>query len=222
MKAILEQLNQQFAAFGPNLLAGVAVLVLGWLVAVVASFIVRKLLGRISLDNKIAQWMAGPEAKSGLPIETWGGRAAFYVVMLFVLIAFFHTLKLTLVTEPLKGLLDVFMAYVPKLVGAGVLVLVAWVVATVLRRVISMGLAAAKLDERLGGAAAEPGKPAPSFGKSLSEAVYWLVFVLFLPAILDALAMKGLLDPVNALLTKAFAFLPNIVAAAMMVRAVEL
>ncbi|HOW67196.1 MAG TPA: mechanosensitive ion channel [Candidatus Paceibacterota bacterium] len=212
MNAILEQLKQQFAGFGPNLLGGLAVLVIGWFVALLASFAVRKILGKLTLDNKIAQWMGGPGAKSDLPTEKWGANAVFCLVMLFVLIAFFQTLKLTLVTDPLKGLLDAFMGYVPKLVGAGVLVLIAWVLATVLKRVIHLALKAAKLDERLGGAAGEPGQ-GPAVGSSLSEAVYWLVFVLFLPAILDALELKGLLDPVNALLTKVFAFLPNLIAA---------
>jgi hypothetical protein len=215
MNAILEQLNQQFSGFGPNLLGGLAVLIIGWFVALVVSLAVRKILGKITLDNKIAQWMGGPGAKSGLPIENWGASAAFYIIMLFVLIAFFQTLKLTLVTDPLKGLLDAFMGYVPRLVGAGVLVLIAWVLATVLKRVIKLAATAAKLDERLGSAAGEPGKARPALASSLSEAVYWLVFVLFLPAILDALELKGLLDPVNALLTKTFAFLPNLIAAGM-------
>ncbi|MCB0386975.1 MAG: mechanosensitive ion channel, partial [Bdellovibrionales bacterium] len=43
--------------------------------------------------------------------------------------------------------------------------------------------------------------------------VYWLVFLLFLPAVLDALALKGLIEPVNAMVHKFLGFLPNIFAA---------
>ncbi|MCW5556529.1 MAG: hypothetical protein KIT22_01595 [Verrucomicrobiae bacterium] len=42
---ILRQLQAQFATFGPNLLAGLAVLVLGWLVASCISSLARTLLG---------------------------------------------------------------------------------------------------------------------------------------------------------------------------------
>jgi hypothetical protein len=41
MTEMLEQWKEQFVAFGPNLLAGLAVLVLGWLVALIASYLVR-------------------------------------------------------------------------------------------------------------------------------------------------------------------------------------
>ena len=63
MNEMIEQLKQQFTAFGPNLLAGLAVLVLGWLVALLAGLLVRKILSRTAVDNKIAQWMSGPDTE---------------------------------------------------------------------------------------------------------------------------------------------------------------
>ena len=47
----------------------------------------------------------------------------------------------------------------------------------------------------------------------MSEAVYWLVFLLFLPAILGALHLDGLLRPVQSMIDKVLAFLPNLLAA---------
>lgn len=213
MKEMIDQLKEQFAAFGPNLLAGLAVLVLGWLVALVASYVVRKLLSKTTVDNKIAQWMSGPDTKTAIPIEAWAGKAVFYFIMLFVLIAFFATIKLTVVTEPLNALIQPVVAYLPKLVGAGVLVLVAWVLATVLKKVIGGALKATKLDEKLGGATGEGQKPM-ALSNTFAEAVYWLIFLIFLPLILQALEMKALLEPVTTMFNKVFAFLPNIISAA--------
>ena len=48
---------------------------------------------------------------------------------------------------------------------------------------------------------------------TVSEAVYWLVFLLFLPAILGALHLDGLLRPVQSMIDKMLAFLPNLLAA---------
>ncbi len=213
MNEMIDQLKQQFAVFGPNLLAGLAVLVLGWLVAVVASFLVRKLLSKTSMDNKIAAWVSGPDAKTAVPIEAWAGKAVFYLIMLVVLIAFFATIKLTVITEPLNALVQPFMAYLPKLVGAGVLLLVAWVLATVLKKIIAGVLKASKLDEKLGGATGNGAKPM-ALSNTFAEAVYWLVFLIFLPLILQALDMQALLQPVTAMFNKVFAFLPNIISAA--------
>lgn len=213
MNDIVEQLRQQFAAFGPNLLAGIAVLVLGWLVALLASFVVRELLGKTSVDNKIAQWVGGPEAKRPVPVEAWAGKAVFYLVMLLVLIAFFATIKLTVVTEPLNALVQPFLAYLPRLIGATVLLLVAWLLATVLKKILAGMFKAMKLDEKLGGATADGSKPM-ALSDTFAEVVYWLVFVIFLPPILQALDMQSLLEPVTALFNKVFAFLPNLISAA--------
>ena len=66
-------------------------------------------------------------------------------------------------------------------------------------------------------------RPVASVGKTDSEvklsqtlpdAVYWIIIALFLPAVLGALQMNGLLEPVQAMFNKAFAYLPNIIGAA--------
>ena len=49
-----------------------------------------------------------------------------------------------------------------------------------------------------------------SLADSLGEAVYWLVFLLFLPAILGALTLEGMLQPVQSLVNEVLGFLPNL------------
>ncbi len=71
------------------------------------------------------------------------------MIMLFVLVAFFETLHLTIITEPLNRLLNQLFDYAPRLLSAGILALVAWVLATVLKKVIVQLAASAHLDERL-------------------------------------------------------------------------
>jgi len=213
MNEMLEQLKQQFTAFGPNFLAGLAVLVLGWLVALLAALLVRKVLGRTAVDNKIAQWVRGPDAKAPVPIEQWASKAVFYLIMLIVLMAFFSTIKLTMVTEPLNAVLQPFLAYLPRLIGAAALVLVAWLLATALKKIIRGVLKATKLDEKLGGATGEGAQPMP-LSETFADVVYWLVFLIFLPLILQALDLQALLEPVTTLFNKVFAFLPNIISAA--------
>ena len=46
--------------------------------------------------------------------------------------------------------------------------------------------------------------------KAVAETIYWLVFLLFLPAVLGTLELSGLLAPVNELLIKVMAYLPNV------------
>ena len=106
--------------------------------------------------------------------------------------------------------------FVPRLLGALLLALIAWVVASGLRFVVTRGLRAAKLDERVAlEAAREEGGGAVPLSKSLGDIMYWLVFLLFLPALLDALALKGLLAPVQTMMTRILGYLPNLFAAAL-------
>ena len=64
------------------------------------------------------------------------------------------------------------------------------------------------LDEKL----SEHADMAP-ISDSLSGALFWLVILLFVPAILGALQLQGLLDPLRAMVTKTLDMLPNAVAA---------
>lgn len=212
MSELLVQLKQQFAVYGPTLLAGLAVLVLGWLFAVLVSYIVRKVLGKMSIDNKIAQWVAGPEAKRQIPIERWAGAVVFWLILLFVVIGFLQTVKLTTVSGPLNSVLEPVMAYLPRAIGGGLLLLAAWIVATVVRKILLAVLSTINLDEKLGGKVFEGGQPI-ALSSTFAEIVYWLIFLLFLPAILQALAMQSLLEPVTNLFNKIFTFLPNLLSA---------
>ena len=57
------------------------------------------------------------------------------------------------------------------------------------------------------------GDDSAGISTSISEAVYWLVFALFLPGIIGVLQIPGLKDPIEKMFTKALDFLPNIFAA---------
>ena len=87
---------------------------------------------------------------------------------------------------------------------------VAWLIASGLRFALTQVLSKTSLDARVASELEEDKTP-PS--KALGETIYWLVFLLFLPAIMDALELEGLMEPVNVLLNKVLAFLPNLLAA---------
>jgi hypothetical protein len=93
------------------------------------------------------------------------------------------------------------------------LLLIAWIVASALRLVISRVLTAAKIDERLGTSAGLEEEERVPLAQTLGNAMYWLVFLLFLPAVLNALELEGLLQPVQGMINQILGFLPNIFAA---------
>ena len=213
MPAYLRELLKSLGEYVPSLVGAVAVLVVGWILALLVAAAVRALLRRTGLDNKAARWVAGEEAAKAVGVERAVSRGVFYILMLFVLVGSFQVLGLTLITEPINRFLTVVLEFAPRLVGAGILLLVAWVIANLLKLIIMRVLTAAKVDQHFGEkVGVKEEKPLP-VTKSIANAVYWLVFLLFLPAVLGALAIEGLLTPVQEMLSKLLAFLPNIFAA---------
>ena len=206
---IVNQTSTLVGGYIPTLLAAIAVLVGGWMVAIIVAAAVRGILNRTALDNRVAAWLVGGSSAPTLPVEHWASRIAFWVVMLFALVGFFQILSLTVVTAPLNVLLSQIAEFAPRLLGASVLLLLAAVVAAVVRRVLTGALDSLPFVQRLSGDEAD----SPRVSKGVGDTAYWLVFLLFLPAVLDALAVEGLLTPVQGVLTELLGFLPNVMGA---------
>ncbi len=207
---ILEWLN----TYGLHILAALGILIGGWILSLIISWCVRWALHRTTMDNKLAGWIVGEDKQKDLPVEKWISKGVFYLLMVVVLIAFFHTVRLTPIANAGSALLTQIMEYAPRLLGAAILLLLAWIVASLLRVVISKALGALKLDEKFGSQADVEAPKAGSVSRTIAEAVYWLVFLFFLPAILGALSLSGLLDPVQGMIDEILAYLPNFFAAA--------
>ncbi len=223
--------------FMPNLLAAIAILILGWIVATAVAFGVRGLLKRTQLDNRLAAWIMGQKPDEKLPqTERWVAAAVYWIILAFVLVAVLNALQLQAVSDPLNRFLGEIFVYLPRLGGALVLLVVGWAVATVARLAVIQGLRRFNLDERLaqpfqpegtaGEAATEAateGTAAKSEGgaevapfllnEALGDALYWLVLLFFLPLILDTLNLRGPLQPVQNLLDQILSMVPRILGA---------
>lgn len=217
MESIINDITQLIGKYVPNLLGAIAILVIGWIVASIISKVVKSLLKKTDLDNKIAKKLNAEGNTKPFQLENSISRGIFWFLMLFVLVAFFQTLQLTIITEPLNNLLDQVLSYLPQVLGAGALFFIAWLLATILRKVIVTGLNSLKVDERIGEKTGSEDSKSIPVSKSLGDIAYWLVFLIFLPGILGALNLGGLLEPVQGMLNKILDFLPNILTAGIII-----
>jgi small-conductance mechanosensitive channel len=88
-----------FGVFLPNLLVALVILVVGWLIAFIVSKLVEGLLHRTDLDNRLSRSLKGGQPER-LPIERWIALAVFWIIMLFVIVAFLNRLDLGTVSTP--------------------------------------------------------------------------------------------------------------------------
>ncbi len=105
----------------------------------------------------------------------------------------------------LQWLADRAGPYLPRLVGALGIAFGAWLAARLLRAAVLRMGTRAQLDERL---------HSPGMAALLADIAHGAVWLLALPALLGALEIKGLLDPVNVMLSRLLGFVPNLVGAA--------
>ncbi len=200
---LLHSLQQKLGAILPNVLTTLAILVIGWLIAIIVRAVIRRGLKAIGLNRRLTQSTSG-----NLDIETGVAKGAYWIIILMTLVAVFNNLDLPMVSEPLNALISQVFEYLPRLISGGVLALVAWVLATIARTVTTKALAATRLDDKL---SAEAGME--PIGANIGNILFWLIILLFLPAILGTLQLEGLLAPVQDMVDKVLAMLPNIFAA---------
>lgn len=220
----VQGLWQSIWAFMPTLLGALLILVVGILIALIASSITRGLLNRTRLDNQIADWITGrQEGVEAPPIEKWISSAVFWIIMIFTVVGVLQKLQLEVVSQPLNNFLNQILIFLPKLLGALIFLGVAWLVATLVKMVTTRALRLFRLDQRLGQQVRPPDasgetSPPPTAQFSLSEtignALYWFIFLLFLPLILDSLGLQGTtLQPLQLMLNQILGIVPNILGA---------
>ncbi len=108
--------------------------------------------------------------------------------------------------------LQIVINYAPKVLGALLLLVAAWLVASLVRMVVGRGLKALNVDEKLSSVGSDSGSQVV---KTLSDVVYWIVFLCFIPAILGVLGLTGILAPFQTMLSNVLGYLPNVLGAAL-------
>ncbi|MDX1520662.1 MAG: mechanosensitive ion channel, partial [Anaerolineae bacterium] len=217
MQQFVTQLWQTLGAYVPNLIGALGILIIGWLAALAISWAIKQLLERTSVDDRIAASLGLGKGQSDVDIETLVSKTIYYLLMVIVLVMVFDALELTIVTVPLTAMLGQFTVAIPQILYAIVLGVVAWLVASGARLLVSRVFSSFGFDERLSSQAGISTEGQAPISETLANVLYWFILLLFLPAILGALNMQGLLEPVTGMVNTLLGFLPNILAAAIII-----
>ncbi|MBW4484263.1 MAG: mechanosensitive ion channel [Tildeniella torsiva UHER 1998/13D] len=210
----VQEATGQLGRFLPSLIGAIALLLLGWLVATVAALVVRSLLRRTDIDNRIANWALGRPSDQPIPIEKWVSTLVYWVIFLFAIVASLNALNLAGVSAPLNNFLNQIFLYLPRIGGALLLLGLAWLAATLVRSLVVNGLGRFNLDDRLAQQAGlDQGSSPVVLNETIGNVLYWFILLLFIPLILSALQLPGLLAPVEELINSFLQAIPRIVTA---------
>lgn len=187
----------------PTLLGALAIVLVGWLVALALSAAVRNALARVGTNQRLAS-----HTQSHVNVENIISRVVFWAILLLAIVGAFSVLQIEGVSGPLSDLASTVLGYLPRLLLAAALAGLAWLVATIVRRIVNTGLGATRLDERLSqDAGMQP------LSHTMGNVAYWLVLLLFLPAIVGTLQIEGLMAPLSAMTSDLLGILPDLFAA---------
>ena len=188
----------------PAIFGALGIIVVGWLAAVLARAAMRRILGMLKVDSRI-------EDSTGQKVGVESGIAVgvFWLVILITLVAVFDSLHLDRISNPFAQLVTQIIGYAPRLIAGTLLVLLAWLIATLIQALVNRALSASTLGERL---AKEAGMEPMS--RTVANVLFWLVILLFVPSVLSAFELRGLLEPVQSMLSKLLDMVPNVFGAA--------
>lgn len=119
----------------------------------------------------------------------------------------------SLVIDPIREMLTKIMGYLPVLLGALLILIIGWIVARVIRSIVDTVLKVVRFD-----AIADKAGISEMLNKGgmkitarqvLSSLVYWLIMIMVLAMVANAMALPKAAD----ILTSLFAYVPKIIAA---------
>jgi Conserved TM helix len=204
----------QFGQFIPSFLGALVILIVGWLAATIVASLIQSLLRKTGVDNRISGMAGQRRGEAPFPVGKWVSTAIYWLILAFTLVAFLNALHLESVSTPLNAFLQQILSYLPRLGSAAVLLGVAWIIATLAKTLVTSGLSRFNLDDKLKQHTGDVGGESPIVvSETLGNALYWFVFLFFLPLVLDVLELQGPLAPVQNLLDQILSALPKILTA---------
>lgn len=114
------------------------------------------------------------------------------------------------------GFFDQLLAQVPNIVYAIVLLVVAFVVAKIAKSVVTKLLKAVKAENFLNKLGVKDTVTNSSID-FVAKLVYFVVFLLFLPGVLDKLGMQSVSSPITNMVNSFLSFIPKLVAAGIII-----
>ena len=163
------------AAFVPNLVVAFIIFIIGWVIAVLLGRVVAQFIGALKVDNALkGAGVADVLGRAGFRLDS--GRFLGELVKWFVIVIFLvATLEVLGLNQVNVFLQNVVLAYLPQVIAAALILLIAAVIADTMQKLVVGAAKAAEVDTA-------------AFLGGLTK---WSIWIF---AILIALAQLGIAD----------------------------
>src|SRR6476659_5282704 len=217
----------QLMNWGPKVLIALLILIATWIVARTVKWALQKAIDRTPALRK---------HMTGSPEETVGhqlGTIAKLIIWLVGILAALQFLGFPQVLAPINELVTEIFAFLPRLIGAGLIFFIGLVLARIVKRLIETVLIAVNVDgllARIGIGSTEgtvrtspdavppgsaPGATRASLARAAGVLVFAVIIIQVAIAALQVLEIEAISRPAIDMLNQIYAALPRILAAAL-------
>jgi hypothetical protein len=217
----------QMMNWGPRVLIAILILVATWVVARAVKWVLQKAIDRSPALKKHV---------TGTPEETVGhqlGTIAKLIIWLVGIMAALSFLGISQILAPINELLTAIFAFLPRLIGFGLILFIGFVVARIVQRLVESVLIAANIDgllARIGIGSTEgtvrtspdavppgaaPGATRASIARAVGVLLFAIIIIQVAIAALQVLGIEAISGPAIDMLNQIYAALPRILAAAL-------
>ncbi|MEJ6656986.1 MAG: mechanosensitive ion channel [Pseudomonas sp.] len=218
----LSYISYQLSVWGPKLLAAIVILVATYLIAKAVRWALTKGINQLPFLQK-------DSTHQGQSLSESIGALGYWLVWLIGLLVALQPLGLTQALEPINILTSEVMAFLPRIIGAGIILFVGILIARIVRTIVETALGTVnwqKLCARFGqlGSTEANSDPAADSGiagcgtmiRTIGAIVFALIVIPVAISALQTLGISSIVDPTVLVLHTVLDAIPRIFAAALL------
>ncbi len=194
----------------PNFIFAIVLLIIAFIAAKIVKSLVTKLLNAVNAEAFLGK-LGVKDTATNSSIE-FVAKLAYFVTFLLFLPGVLDKIGMQSVSAPITNMVDSFLEFIPKLIAAGIIVVVGIFVAKIVKELLVPVLKAIKVDtlQEKAGITATEGN---SFSNVIANVVYGLIVLVVVTSALDQLEIAAISGPANNIVATIFAMLPNVLGA---------
>lgn len=204
-----------------DLVRALAYLVLAFVLAAVASFIVKKFFKMVKLDKKLDRWGVN-EGQDGTAAK-FIGKLVFLIVFLLFLPAVLGALGLETVSKPISDFAATFIDYIPNIIAAALLIFVGIFIAQIASGILTIILAKTKIDslgkkfKKSDDTKSSEGAEGVKISATIGKIVYAIIILIAIVEALTVLNIESVSAPAIKIIETVFSAIPDIFLAVLVV-----
>ncbi|MFD0958404.1 mechanosensitive ion channel [Paenibacillus chungangensis] len=195
----------------PSIFKAALILIIGWMIASVLSFLIQTGGKKIGIDRLLTKWSIIRNPENSEKALQSAGRIVFYLVLLLFIPGVLGALQISAVSGPMSNMLSQFLEFLPKLFGAALILLIGWLAAKIVREILTKFLftiGVEKLSERFGLSKIFSNT---NISAVIGTVAYVLILIPTVIAALETLDIQGISEPAVAMLSSILSMLPNVI-----------